>query len=1077
MFLSPGYRIPTRGEFEIHEAVQKLIQKVEKLNIVGKKGSLFVVIVKYGLLIYTSREIHRLGIVLQMYVHKYIQVGVGKREPHNLNMSFVSVYLEDNLRVRSHARTTISLALSKPISRRRESKELVKGSEKATEGNEKAAEGSKKAAESTFKIVANNDDVTIKATPLSSKSPTIVDYKIYKEGRKSFFKIIRVDGYSSVSKDFRIYNTRRQQIKKTYHVTFDESMKAIRFTNTLVDKIGIYDSSRYPPDEFLYEDDPSRQYQVDFDILYYVIPHGRSLTELTQENHIPKIPVQCKGIASNSCKKNTQVPERKSTSGSFQILGGKLVCWSAKKQQSVAMPQLKLNMLLLLGVVQSTAVAFDPFLSTDEPEKCPLMEFLIKFLVSNRRRPLTLNFKTFYSSTDLDYNNGKYVEHPTHEVVKKELGKISITSSYLDKTLVLKNSFPMAWIILFTFVIQVLGGNYSSIEQVNSIHRLLAYSLITSTEVDVEEIIYSDLVTKLLNKSRLKYVSYPRFISCALQVLQGPDYAQDKKFGFLASILSNSNFTKGPSKVTEIELTAYMIDVNNRMDSVSSPPLAAKPKKMKSQTGTTTHPKDSGGNKQPLDRDITFTTPYEGMAKTTLSPKGSHRDKDLEGNKPPADMEPQNPTDANLLGIGAKYQEDQTQSSRLRMRIRKSSPRHTEASNIDSSSDKILKKYDETLPLTERQLVKYLRKVSCVLFERITKDQWEKHEEAVVHYGSPPAGPPPPQNNNGPPLVVRPNGPAPRSMEELCQPSINGWGGPIALIPIQATDFGLRHHMIQQYMKQNGVFDYALRLSLFPYSLTYHATAWYDRLPRNSIHSFDDMMRKFLSKYFPPLMVTKLKNEIMDFRQKPNESLFEAWERYKLSIDWCPNHNMLLVTQIDMFYNEMLNKNFQEMMKMKSVKSVNTKCETCGGPLSYTECPAIDGYTQEAAYATTANLRGDLKAITTRSGVAYDVHTIPPISSPLLKEVESKTKATKEKVQATTEGTFLQKTPEECYDLIKNMTTHHNHWDTSTTRDETSRTITSATTTESPEVIRQLEMLNKNFQEMMKMKSVKSVNT
>nr|GEV65006.1 hypothetical protein [Tanacetum cinerariifolium] len=34
-------------------------------------------------------------------------------------------------------------------------------------------------------------------------------------------------GYSSVSKAFRVYNTRRQQIKKTYHVTFDESMKAI----------------------------------------------------------------------------------------------------------------------------------------------------------------------------------------------------------------------------------------------------------------------------------------------------------------------------------------------------------------------------------------------------------------------------------------------------------------------------------------------------------------------------------------------------------------------------------------------------------------------------------------------------------------------------------------------------------------------------------------------------------------------------------------------------------------------------------------------------------------------------------
>ncbi|GJY76832.1 hypothetical protein Tco_0481948 [Tanacetum coccineum] len=333
----------------------------------------------------------------------------------------------------------------------------------------------------------------------------------------------------------------------------------------------------------------------------------------------------------------------------------------------------------------STVVAFDPFPSTDEPEKRPLKEFLIKFLV-----------------------------------VKKELGNIAINPSYLDKTPVLKNSFPVAWRILFTFVIQVLGGNYSSTEQVNSIQQLLAYSLITGTEVDIGEIIYSDLVTKLLNKSRLKYVSYPRFISCALQVLLGSEYTQDKKFRFLPPILSNSNFTKDPSKVTDIELTAHMIAVNNRRDSVSPPPLAAKPKKGKSQTvastlpksqgpeasgalskkrkkpkskrpptetkesppkptegseqshsvssgtvpdpqdlerdiqlastglpstldegtrqskplpeGTATHPKDSGVNKQPLDRDITSTTSNEGTAKTTPLPKGSLGDKDLEGN-------------------------------------------------------------------------------------------------------------------------------------------------------------------------------------------------------------------------------------------------------------------------------------------------------------------------------------------------------------------------------------------------------------------------------------------------------------
>nr|GFA05068.1 hypothetical protein [Tanacetum cinerariifolium] len=39
-----------------------------------------------------------------------------------------------------------------------------------------------------LKIVSDDeDDVTIDATPLSSKSPTIIDYKIHKEGRKGYF--------------------------------------------------------------------------------------------------------------------------------------------------------------------------------------------------------------------------------------------------------------------------------------------------------------------------------------------------------------------------------------------------------------------------------------------------------------------------------------------------------------------------------------------------------------------------------------------------------------------------------------------------------------------------------------------------------------------------------------------------------------------------------------------------------------------------------------------------------------------------------------------------------------------------
>ncbi|GKB95525.1 hypothetical protein Tco_0981662 [Tanacetum coccineum] len=45
-----------------------------------------------------------------------------------------------------------------------------------------------------LKIVSDDrDDVTIDATPLSIKFPTIVDYKIYQEGKKIYFQIIRAD--------------------------------------------------------------------------------------------------------------------------------------------------------------------------------------------------------------------------------------------------------------------------------------------------------------------------------------------------------------------------------------------------------------------------------------------------------------------------------------------------------------------------------------------------------------------------------------------------------------------------------------------------------------------------------------------------------------------------------------------------------------------------------------------------------------------------------------------------------------------------------------------------------------------
>nr|GEV99337.1 hypothetical protein [Tanacetum cinerariifolium] len=61
----------------------------------------------------------------------------------------------------------------------------------------------------------DGDEVLIEATPLSSRSPTIVDFKIHKEGNKTYFKIIRADGNSQVYQTFEkmFKNFNREDLK------------------------------------------------------------------------------------------------------------------------------------------------------------------------------------------------------------------------------------------------------------------------------------------------------------------------------------------------------------------------------------------------------------------------------------------------------------------------------------------------------------------------------------------------------------------------------------------------------------------------------------------------------------------------------------------------------------------------------------------------------------------------------------------------------------------------------------------------------------------------------------------------
>nr|GEV49261.1 reverse transcriptase domain-containing protein [Tanacetum cinerariifolium] len=190
-----------------------------------------------------------------------------------------------------------------------------------------------------------------------------------------------------------------------------------------------------------------------------------------------------------------------------------------------------------------------------------------------------------------------------------------------------------------------------------------------------------------------------------------------------------------------------------------------------------------------------------------------------------------------------------------------------------------------------------------------------------------------------------------QTMEELCQPSLNGRGGPIAPIAIQATSFGLKNDMIQQ------------------------------------------MAKMFLGKYFPPSMVTKIRNEITNFRQRLDESLFEAWERgtfmkrrpkefYDLIENMTAHHNdwdtsaqqsessSSITSSFDMeiaaLKAEMakINKNLMRVLQVnQQVKSVTPNCETCGGPHSFYDCPVTVGNTQNVyaagAYQGNHNPQGN----------------------------------------------------------------------------------------------------------------------
>nr|GEX19623.1 reverse transcriptase domain-containing protein [Tanacetum cinerariifolium] len=186
------------------------------------------------------------------------------------------------------------------------------------------------------------------------------------------------------------------------------------------------------------------------------------------------------------------------------------------------------------------------------------------------------------------------------------------------------------------------------------------------------------------------------------------------------------------------------------------------------------------------------------------------------------------------------------------------------------------------------------------------------------------------------------------TMQELCQPSLNGRGGPIAPIAIQATNLGLKNDMIQQVqnscqfhglpgddankhldkflhvtqsVKVNGVTDDAFRLHLFPHSLTHHATGG------------------TFMKGRPKECYDLIKNMTAHHNDWDTSA-----QRSESSSSITSSDMEIIALKAEMAE---INKNLMRFLQVnQQVKAVTLNCETCGGPHSLSDCPSTIGNTQ-----------------------------------------------------------------------------------------------------------------------------------
>jgi hypothetical protein len=95
--------------------------------------------------------------------------------------------------------------------------------------------------------------------------------------------------------------------------------------------------------------------------------------------------------------------------------------------------------------------------------------------------------------------------------------------------------------------------------------------------------------------------------------------------------------------------------------------------------------------------------------------------------------------------------------------------------------------------------------------------------------------------------------------------------------------------MICNTVQQEGVPATWFKWNLFLFSLEHEARRWYTLASVEAKGNWDELVKKFLLKFFPISKVQYLRRQLLTFRQGEDEGIDEAWDRFNELLERGPN--------------------------------------------------------------------------------------------------------------------------------------------------------------------------------------------